>query len=210
VSKSFSVVNAVEKNKIASANAWLVLLEVQFVDTNTGLVVETEYVVNNNEDITYDSNIYQAYPFDIKMKHEAGGVPQISLTAQDFQKILLNKMNEYSGATGSTVIMRVVNSDNLSEEPELEEIFEIIGSSANDYVVNFQLGAENILARRFPNSSQMRDRCRWRYKSDECGYVGVESSCDLTLQGANGCGFHSNAPNFGGYPGLKGTGIRYG
>lgn len=208
--KSFSVVNAVEKNKVASANAWLVLLEVQFVDTDTGLVVETEYVANNNEDVTYDSNVYQAYPFDIKMKHEAAGVPEVSLTAQDFQKILLGKMNLYSGATGSIVIMRVVNSGNLTAEPELEENFEIIGSSANDYVVSFQLGAENILTRRFPNSAQMRDRCRWRYKSSECGYVGAESSCDLSLQGANGCAFHNNTPNFGGYPGLKGSGLRYG
>jgi len=210
VSKSFSVVNAVEKNKVASGNAWIVLLEIQFVDTDTGLVVETVYVANNNENVTYDSNVYVTYPFDIKLKHEAGGVPEISLIAQDFQKILLNKMNEYSGATGSTVIMRVVNSDNLSAEPELQEYFEITGSSANDYVVSFTLGAENVLTRRFPNSAQMRDRCRWRYKSDECGYVGAEASCDLSLQGANGCGFHSNTVNFGGYPGLKGSGLRYG
>lgn len=210
MSKAFSVVNAIEKNKIASANAWFVLLEIQFVDATTGLVAETVYVANNNENVTYDSNTYVTYPFDIKMKHEAGGVPEISLTAKDFQKILLDKMNAYSGATGSTVIMRVVNSANLSAEPELEEYFEIINSSANDYTVSFQLGAENVLARRFPNSSQMRDRCRWRYKSDECGYVGVEVSCDLTLQGDNGCAFHNNSLNFGGYPGLRGTGLRYG
>jgi len=208
--KSFSVVNAIEKNKIASANAWIVLLEIQFVDTDTGLVAETQFIANNNENVTFDSNIYEAFPFDIKMQHEAGGVPKVTLTAQDFQKIILSKMNMYSGATGSTVIMRIVNSDNLSAEPELEEFFEVTDSSANDYVVSFTLGAENVLARRFPNSAQMRDRCRWRYKSDDCGYVGVEVSCDLTLQGANGCAFHNNSLNFGGYPGLKGTGIRYG
>lgn len=208
--KSFSIVNAVEKNKLASANAWLVLLEIQFVDTDTGLVVETKFVVNNNEDITYDSNIYVAFPFDIKLKQEAGGVPEITLSARDFQKILLSRLNLYSGATGSKVIMRIVNSANLSAEPELEENFEVLDSSANDYSINFKLGAENILARRFPNSAQMRDRCRWRYKSDDCAYVGAEPSCDLTLQGANGCAFHVNTPNFGGYPGLKGTGIRYG
>lgn len=207
---SFSVINAVEKNKIASANAWIVLLEIQFVDTDTGLVAETKFVANNNEDVTFDSNVYVAFPFDIKMKHEAGGVPQISLTAQDFQKVLLNKMNKYSGATGSTVIMRVVNSANLTADAELEEFFEIIDSDANDYMVSFQLGAENTLTRRFPNNVQMRDRCRWRYKSDDCGYVGAEPSCDLTLQGDNGCSIHVNSPNFGGYPGLKGTGIRYG
>ncbi len=208
--QSFSVINAVEKNKIASANSWIVLLEIQFVDTSTGQVAETKYVANNNEDLTYDSNVYVAFPFDIKLKQEAGGVPEITLTAQDFQKVLLSKMNKYSGASGSIVIMRIVNSDNLTAEPELEENFEVLDSSANDYVIAFKLGAENILTRRFPNSVQMRDRCRWRYKSDDCGYVGAEASCDLTLQGANGCSFHSNSPNFGGFPGLKGTGIRYG
>ena len=106
--------------------------------------------------------------------------------------------------------MRIVNSGNLTADPELEENFEILTSSANDYGISFSLGAENILTRRFPNSVQMRDRCRWRYKSAECAYVGAEVSCDLTLQGANGCAFHVNTPNFGGYPGLKGTGIRYG
>ena len=207
---SFSVVNAIEKNKVASANAWLVLFEVQFVNTSTGLVEETRYVANNNEDVTFDSNVYVAYPFDIKMTHEAGGVPRLSLTAQDFQSILLTLMNQYSGATGSTAIMRIVNSDNLTAEAELEETFEIVGSSADDFVVNFDFGAENVLSRRFPNNIQMRDRCRWRYKSDECAYVGAEASCDLTLQGANGCAFHNNSPNFGGFPGLKGVGIRYG
>ena len=208
--KSFSIINAVEKNKIASANAWLVLLEIQFVDTDTGQVVETKFVVNNNENITYNANVYEAFPFDIKLKQEAGGVPEVELSAQDFQKVLLSKMNLYSGATGSTVIMRIVNSDNLSADPELEEVFEIIDSSANDFGITFKLGAENILARRFPNSVQMRDRCRWRYKSADCAYVGVEPSCDLTLQGANGCAFHNNSLHFGGYTCLKGTGIRYG
>lgn len=208
--KSFSIVNAVEKNKIASANAWLVLLEIQFVDTSTGLVVETKFVGNNNEDITYDSNVYIAFPFDIKFKQEAGGVPEINLSARDFQKVLLSKMNEFSGATGSKVIMRIVNSANLTADPELEEVFEVLDSSANGYVINFKLGAESILTRRFPNNIQMRDRCRWRYKSTECAYVGAEVSCDLTLQGANGCAFHVNSEHFGGYPGLKGTGIRYG
>lgn len=208
--QSFSIINAVEKNKIASANAWLVLLEIQLVDTDTGLVAETMYVVNNNENITYDGNVYNAFPFDIKLKQEAGGVPEVMLSVKDFQKILLSKLNLYSGATGSTVIMRIVNSDNLTGDPELEEIFEVLDSSANDYGITFKLGAENILARRFPNSAQMRDRCRWRYKSTDCGYVGAEASCDLTLQGSNGCSFHNNSPNFGGYPGLKGTGIRYG
>ena len=208
--KSFSVLNVIEKNKLASGEAFIVLLEVRLVDTDTGLVVDTKYVANNNENITYDLNIYQAFPFDIKLTQEVDGVPEITLSAVDFQKILISEMNKLSGGTGSTVIMRVVNSGNLSAEPELEETFDVINASANDYRISLQLGAENALRRQFPTSMQMRDRCRWRYKSTECGYSGGIGSCDLSLQGANGCAAHNNTINFGGYPGLKGRGIRYG
>ena len=210
MAKSFSIVNAIEKNKLASANAFLVLLEIQLVDTSTGLVVDTVYVANNNEPRTYQSNVYVAFPFDIKLKQEAGGVPEVTLSAKDFQKILAGRLNALSGATGSRVILRVVNSANLTAEPELEEFFDVVDSAVTDYQINIKLGAENILRRRFPNSMQMRDRCRWRYESDECGYVGALASCDLSLQGANGCGAHANSANFGGFPGLKGRGIRYG
>jgi len=210
MAKSFSVINAIEKNKLASDNSFLVLLEIQLVDTDTGLTVDTVFVANNNEDVTYDLNVYVAFPFDITLKQEAGGVPEITMTAKDFQKILTKQIGELSGATGSKVIMRVVNTGNLTAEPELEETFDVIDSSASDFSINIKLGAENALRRRFPNSMQMRDRCRRKYKSAECGYVGALASCDLTLQGANGCGVHANSVNFGGFPGLKGRGIRYG
>lgn len=208
--KSFSVANVIEKNKLATGEAFLVLLEIILVDTTTGGVVDTIYVVNNNENITYDLNIYQAFPFDLQLSQESGGVPEISLTATDFQKILISHMNSLSGGTGSSVIVRVVNSGNLSAEPELEETFEVIDASASDYKINVKLGAENALRKNFPRGVQMRDRCRWRYKGTECGYVGAIASCDLSLQGANGCAAHDNTLNFGGYPGLKGRGVRYG
>lgn len=208
--KSFSVANVIEKNKLATGEAFLVLLEIILVDTTTGGVVDTIYVVNNNENITYDLNIYQAFPFDLQLSQESGGVPEISLTATDFQKILISHMNSLSGGTGSSVIVRVVNSGNLSAEPELEETFEVIDASASDYKINVKLGAENALRKNFPRGVQMRDRCRWRYKGTECGYVGPIASCDLSLQGANGCAAHNNTLNFGGYPGLKGRGVRYG
>jgi len=210
MAKSISIINAIEKNKLASDNSFIVLLEIQLVDSDTDQVTETMYVANNNENITYESNIYVAFPFSLTLTQESGGVPEVTMSARDFQKTLSTKMAALSGATGSIVIMRVVNSNNLAAEVELEEIFEVIDSGNTDYTINVKLGAENPLRRRFPRGVQMRDRCRWQYKSAECAYAGAELSCDLTLQGANGCAFHNNEPNFGGYPGLKGQGIRYG
>lgn len=210
MAKGLSLANVIEKNRIASEHAFLLLLEIQLVNTDTGLVVDTIFVVNNNEDITYQSQLYTAFPFDVKLTQEAGTAPTITLSTVDYQAILLTHLNSLSGASGSTVIMKVVNSGNLTGDAELEEQFEVIGSTANDFKISLTLGAENVLARNFPKSIQHRDRCRWRYKSAECGYAGALPTCDLSLQGANGCQAHANSINFGGFPGLKGAGIRYG
>lgn len=208
--KGMSLANVIEKNKIASANSFLVLMEIQLVDSSTGLTVDTIFVVNNNENITYKSQLYTAFPFDLSIRQESGGVPEITLQAADYQSVLIQHLNDLSGATGSQFIMRVVNSGNLSGDAELEETLELTSSSANNFSVSLTLGAESALRKNFPTSIQMRDRCRWRYKGTECGYVGALPTCDLTLQGPNGCAAHTNTPNFGGFPGLKGRGVRYG
>lgn len=206
--KSMSVASAIEKNKIASGNTFLLLLEIQLVNADTGLNVDTIYVVNNNENVVYDLNTYVAYPFDLELKQESGGMPQITLTAIDYQKVLLGHLNSLSGASGSMVIMRIVNSGDLSAEPEIEERFNILTAQSNNFAISLTLGAENYLRRNFPTRNQMQDRCRWRYKSSECGYVGAMGTCDLSLQGANGCTAHGNELRFGGFPGLVQRGMR--
>jgi hypothetical protein len=39
--------------------------------------------------------------------------------------------------------------------------------------------------------------------------TGIMPSCDLSLQGPNGCAAHNNTQNFGGFPGLNDNGYRY-
>jgi phage-related protein len=207
---SFSVLNAVEKNQLASGNPFLVLLEIQLVDSTNNTVVDTVFIVNNNEDITYQLQLYTAFPFDLKLAKDSQGIPEITLRAHDYQRTLLSQLNSLQGATGSKVILRIVNAGNLSADPEMQETFDVVGSSADDFKISIVLGAENPLQRRFPSKLQMRDRCRWQYKGPECGYAGAIPTCDLSLQGANGCTVHANSIRFGGFPGLKGRGVRYG
>lgn len=207
--KAISVASVLEKNKIASSVAFLLLAKLEVFDSTTQTYVDIVYVVNNAENVVFEGNTYVPYPFGVNIKHEAGAIPQITLVAQDFQKVLLNKLNAYSGATGSRVTLTVVNSGNLSQGAEIEEVFEIIGSSASDYVVTLNLGAESVLTRLYPTRTQMKDRCGWRYKGPECGYTGGMATCDLSLQGANGCAAHNNALNFGGFPGIQNRGLRY-
>jgi phage-related protein len=206
--KALSVASVIEKNRLESNIAFLVLVQIEIFDPATYSYPEIVRAVNNDEDITFAGESWTAQPFDIELKYEAGSVPDVTLSVKDFNRVLLGKLETYAGGIGSRVTMIILNSGNLSQGPEVQEVFEIIGSSANDYVVSLKLGAESTLTRLFPGRMQMRDRCSWRYKGPECGYTAGMPTCDLSLQGPNGCAAHSNAVNFGGFPGLVNRGLR--
>lgn len=208
--RALSVASILEKNKVASNIPFVLLAKIEIFDSTQQTFVETVYVANNTENLTFDGNTYVAFPFTIDLRYEAGSIPDISLSAVDFQKVLLGKLNTYGGATGSRITIYIVNTGNLAAGPEIEEVFEVISASANEFKITLRLGAESVIARTFPGRTQMKDRCSWRYKSAECGYTGGLASCDLSLQGPNGCAAHNNTINFGGFPAIQNRGIRYG
>lgn len=209
-SDTLSIVTAVEKAQIASGNAFVVLAEIQLMNTATQEIVETIFVANNNEDLVYRGETYFAFPFELSLKQEAGAAPEITLTAMDLKKVLLNKLQQYGGASGSILVMRIVNTGNLTQPPEIEETFEVTETAANNYSISAKLGIDTALRRQFPRRRQLRDRCAWRYRGVECGYTGALPTCDLSLGGTNGCNAHNNGLKFGGFPGLISRGIRFG
>jgi phage-related protein len=86
---------------------------------------------------------------------------------------------------------------------DIEEDFLINESAVADRQITFTLGAPSMLAIQFPRRRQLKLYCQWQYKSVECKYAGVLESCDRSLNGANGCVFHGNSINFGGFPGIQ-------
>jgi len=206
--KSLSVNTVIEKNKLGGGEPFLICMEVDIKDGDT--IVETLRIVRNNEDIEYQGNVYAAYPFDLNLNAEAGAIPRVTVTARDITRAIQGRLQNYKGVVGSDVRLFVVNAGNLAQPPEITEFFVITSTSTSGYDISIELGAENTLALPFPRRRQMRDRCNWKYKSAECGYTGALSSCDLSLQGDNGCAQHSNTLNFGGFPGIRSNGARYG
>jgi phage-related protein len=199
---SLSVADVIDKNKIASANAWIILMAIKIIDA-TGATVETRYFAKNNETITYRGIEYIASEFDIDYKKETNSEPTMKVTVFDPSGAIRDAMEDYGGGIGFPVTFTIVNSGNLASEPELEEIFDVIGASAPGFTVTFTLGAENPLKYEFPYRRQLRDRCPWPYKGVRCGYSGNLADCDYTINGSNGCKVHGNLPRFGGFPGLQ-------
>ena len=207
--KNLALSTIVEKNKIASEVPFLVLLEIGVIDPSTNNLVETLYLVKNNEDITYQSQLYTAFPFGLSLREEAGAIPEVTITVTDYTRDIQARMQAYGGGINSTAKIIVVNYGDLTQPPEIVEEFKVVGASSTNYVVTWTLGAENPLSMPFPKRKQNRDRCAWKYKGTECGYGGPMASCDLTLNGTNGCLAHANEERYGGFPGINRGNIQF-
>lgn len=202
---SLSVADVIDKNKIASENAWLILVDVEIRD-ELDQVVDTLSLVSNNENIEYREVTYLASKFDLSVAKRANEEPSIKFSATDVTGAIRDKMEEYGGGVGSSVTVTVVNHGNLDADPELVETFDVLAASAPDINVEWTLGAENPLKYQFPYRRQYRDRCPWVFKGKRCGYTGSMTSCDFTKNGVNGCRAHDNVRRFGGFPGLQNKG----
>jgi phage-related protein len=209
MAKSLSVASVIEKNRLSSDVPFLLLLDIDVVNPNTGTVVETLYLVRNTEQVTFNAHTYTPMSFDIEMREEAGQSHSIRLTVKDYTRTIQQRMQDYQGGVGFNVTVTAVNAAALDKPPEIQEFFEVVAAESGNYTCTFSLGAENVLTKAFPRRRQTRDYCQWRYKSEECGYTGGLSTCDLTRNGPNGCEAHSNVIRFGAFPGINGQDVRY-
>lgn len=198
-----TVGQAIERNQISSDNPYIILLRIDVRDAQNQHV-EYLYLAKNTENVTYQGDIYSAANFEIDVKEEAGKLPQVEVSAKDISGIVRQRMEDYRGGVGFKVRLTVINADALDGPADIEEEFEVVSASAPPgYSIHFSLGAENPLAMRFPRHLQFRDRCLWTYKGARCKYAGALTTCDYTLDGANGCRAHDNVANFGGAPSLR-------
>lgn len=63
-----------EKNKLSSTNPWLILLEINV----PSIPPTTVYLVRNTENITFNSQEYTAFPFEIDVSKQVskGDIPR--------------------------------------------------------------------------------------------------------------------------------------
>lgn len=201
--KHLSLGTVVEKNRIASKEAFIVLCEIDVTDDQTGALIETIRLARNNEDITHKGESYRAVYFEFDAVETSDGVPDISVSFEDPTQEVMARCERYGGGIGWKIRFKLVNTADIDADPEIEEMVYIVGATANNYNVELNLGARNPLAQRFPRNLQWRDKCGWIYKGEGCGYTGPEEFCDYTLQGPDGCSVKGNTRRFRGLPGIR-------
>jgi phage-related protein len=172
----------IEKNKLATASAWLVLLDVTLTDNTVFRLVR------NNEDITFNGNVYTAFNFELEPTEQgnSGEIPSVTLRVSNITRLIESKLQDLDGGIGSTVKVTVVNSDLLAESySELEMTFDVLACNTTSQWVVFTLGAPSPLRQRFPLDKYLALHCRFRFNRPsgnypECGYSG-ESIEGITL-----------------------------
>lgn len=189
-----------EKNKLSTDSAFLVLLDIILKED----VVRICY---NTDDITWNGNLYQAFPFEIGDVGEEsdGSDPNVQLKISNVGRALQYAVEESNGATGYAVVLRVVNSKNLdSSETELAEYFVIQKTSVTEEYITFTLGTEYSSRTRRPLNRYMKNNCPFKYKGLRCGYNGEMKTCNHTL---SACREHNNSKRFGGFVGVDQKGV---
>lgn len=192
-----------EANKLIATHPWLLLLELTLPDDSL------LRFVRNTEDITYDGHTWTAYPFTIGDRSESsdGKVQTLVLRASNVARVLTPYLEASGGLVGCQVRLIVVHEGNLAETySALTLVYDIVATQLppDEQWVEFSLGAESPMRRRFPLYAAVPLHCAWvaRFKGAECKYAGADATCDGSL---SACRAKSNSANFGGRPGITGA-----
>lgn len=209
---SLSVTAFIEKNKLATTNAWLVLVKVVMPDDTVFRVCA------NTEGVVWPvgGEEFAAFPFELDEMGDSskGEVPSVSLKVSNVTRTLEPYLEAQDGLVDSVVTIYVVNQANVSlpyhdppfvgelnSNPELELVYDIIDTSADAQWVTFTLGASNPWNKRFPRNKVYKNICRYYdFKGDRCDYEGAETTCDRSLDTCRNTML--NFERFGGFPGV--------
>jgi len=200
---SISSAAILEKNKLASSDPWLLLVEIAYP-----LQPSIRVVCNTENLATWNGYTWYAVPFALGDQEESreANSSNVSLTLVDIERRLIPTIDTYGGGVGATVTIRIVHSAHLDNlVPELEAEFEILDVSINHQcAVKFSLGSENLSNRRSPPEICLQGHCRYKaFKGAYCQYTGAQSSCDRTFER---CRQLENQLHFGGFPGIGNMG----
>ena len=190
----------IEKNRLSSDGVWLILLEL-----NIAGLTEPIRVVRNNEDIFWNGVPWVAFPFELGEMNEdsKGELPNLTLKISNITGALQQYIEMSNGGVDSSAIIRVVHSKHLDLDiPEIEETFAVESLTVDVNWITVNLGPDFTTQLRVPADRYMKDFCPFKFKGCECGYNGLDESCDKTIDDCRKN--KKNSVRFGGEPALPG------
>lgn len=198
-----------EKNKLAIDSLFFSVLEIHVPS-----LPETIKVTNVDTNITWRGDEWIALPYELSdITIAPNEVPRSVLKISNINNAIGRYISEndlwckVNGYKQITVDIFVLNSLNLdSEIPEVVYTFTLEGQTKRGDWVSFDLGVSSPAKKRCPLHRMLKNQCRFKFKSTECGYTGSETMCNKSL---NRCRALNNSARYGGFVGVGGGGIQF-
>jgi lambda family phage minor tail protein L len=202
------------KNILNTDEAWLVLFDLYVSDT------EVLRLTNNEVGVIFAGDTYSPFPvgFEAFEETSTGDLPYLNIVVGNVDRMISGYLESHGGLLDRKVIMKIVHESNLSTSTAvIESSLMIRETSVSETSVTFRLSHHPFFEVDLPHQRFYRHRCRFAFKSGECGWDQAESSttsssCDKTLDGPNGCKAHGDLydipanrehpDRFGGFPGI--------
>jgi len=197
---SLALAQILEKNKLASDGAYLVLLQVTLPDATV------LRFARNTEDVSWNGETWTAFPFTLEEINDAKEeTPKVEIKVSNVTRAVQYYLEQAEGGVGSEAHLYCVNS-NLMEDttPIWDGVYTVTACKADNQWVSWTLGASSLFRKRFPKNRVNKLFCRFRFKGDRCGYAGAETACNKTLAR---CRELNNSVRFGGFPGISSNGV---
>ena len=192
-----------EKNVLNQDQPWLKTIEFNIDGTYIRLI-------DNNEDVTIESDTYTKFPFAIEpIETNTGGeLNSAQIVVGNVHRTLQYYAEQYDGIVGESVTIRIFHNEYRQySKVALQWTFKILSTTYDDTRITFTLGHRNPLLQRFPKYRYIARHCKWKYKSIECGATSPLTTCGKTWAD---CEERNNTLRFGGYLGLKPGSLRLG
>lgn len=161
-------------------------------------------------DIVFDSLTYQKFPIshDVITENNQGQIDAIKVKVSNVSRLIQSYLEDFD-LRGKKVLIRLVFKDRLAYTDEKLDFYYFIDNyTANQDVVEFTLLPKtDVLGMTLPSRAYSRNYCGWKFKSTECGYAGVITTCNKTKQRCKEIG---NFPRFGGFPSIPSRRIAVG
>lgn len=205
MSRALTTTATSDKNALASESPWMWVYEIEIPTSPP-----TRYrLVRNLEAISWRGFTFS--PANIghgTMAEDAqASIASVTLTIQNVTREIIAIVDAYAGLGDQAVdIYLVPKADLASGQAVLHERYSVIRVSANESAVSLELGQWNAYRTKVPGKAIMRSHCGWKFRSEECGYIGTDhATCDQTLTGADGCEAKASdstehPARFGGFP----------
>lgn len=197
MSLSLSAAITAAKNRLHGNEAWIRLIELP--RTASTYLRIASYAT----DVVYAGNTYTRGLFDFAdIAEEDGALSEVAVALANPNGAVQAMLEDGEILNRRATIYWLPERQAGASTGALSASFYVMSATADAGLVSLQLGMWSLQDILIPHVRFDRTRCRWVFKSTECGYAGALTTCNKAFISVDGCSGRTNQASYGGWPNL--------